>query len=1526
MSDSRVPGDGSCLGRRPLRRSWCELLGRWARASGSFPLSTRQFFPGPETPSHASVRTPGTAPRPWGNGRVKRQKFNPEREQKLKEAALHLLRSHQNLDDLLLEVEGPQCKKLCLSKYIDCDSSEAYSSPSTSFIGSALQAQASRLGVPVGILSARMAASSIGEICETTGLSSPTMLLNSEQRKKLSSLIETAQYLLANSMFCRLSFCQELWKVQKPLALEAVWHLHIQNIVSLQELLERHSDMQALVVWLCRNLGLLCEQMEAPSPSADVARAVLADFVQMFVLRGFQENLDLKRNAEQEKLPQVAAAVLQSLLNASLEALATGEQEVSAAPGPAQCWLTVFSGHMYCSVIATETLKRYFSHTLMQILTYNPVLKGGYLAEVSDAVQMQREWTFVRTSPLLTSLYRRLFSVLSPEELLGCMQEVLDMHEVNWRHVLSCMSTLVVCLPDVQQLVRDWVARLVAQAFESFDPESLVPAFLIIRQAALEGPTMFPPYADWFKATFGSARGPHSRSKKALVFLFTFLSDLVPFEPPQYLKVHVLHPPLVPERLRPLLTDYIALARTRMADLKVSIEDMGLYEDLSSAGSATEPHSQALQDVEKALEVFTHTGRIPVAVMEASIFRRAYYLSHFLPALLTPRVVSILLCECVAICEESALFGTPSFFFSSQLPKIPDPREAFIESLKRADKIPLLLYSDYRQACSTAEEKKQETPVEEDERSCASGALGALEAALGGLRAAMVDPVRHDVVSAHIATISETLRTALDPSEDSIKVPKIQLHVPTSELGKPEQAVGLLLTCFCQSLVAASSFVPLQRQGPWAALFVKLLCGRALLPAVLTRLCQLLLHQGPGLNASHLVGLAALAVHLSELGPVLPHVDMGLPSSAQGFSVAAFLDGLLPCRTGKSLLFCMRFCTAAISYALCKSPSGFCAAPHDRFCLGLVKKFQFVVLRLFSEAREPPCLDVTGDLLWRPLCLPSTDWTRAALRLWRHRTFRELLKEKEFQLTYRDWLQLELGIQPEVDILSDIERRDFYQWAIHQCYLPEPASTGGCDGDLEVACSILTEAVIDFFQSSQGYDHLDNSDLVLGGRTVNQDILSRLQEMVAELELGRSGAARGHFLFQIFCRRLQALGNMSTVAAHLQRQRELLLHKRILLGLPPNMLFASLQGQPAAVDCDEFLHFVNSELRNFSHGGALTHDITAHFFRGLLSTCLRGQDPPLLVNLTLATCQTECPIILTSALLWWPCLEPVLTCQWKRHSQSPLPQALQQLAEARDLARSFLSLDTTLSIPGPTWVFAASLHFAIQQALREQGRRELKRLDFEQEEVVLFLFFFSMMGLLSTYLAPSEAIDPLKTLDVCAEILECLERRKVPWLALFQLTETGAGLGRVLLRVASDQHIRLLPLAFFSIVYVFTFSLLPHLDPNALVREATFLHVAVDMYLKLIRLFVAGETSTLPTLATQSQQYQNQDDPLGLITKARLFLLHSIPQCPERCFLNMTELLATGKDLDPEVSAALQKRQQALPNLDPHLYGEPQLF
>ncbi|KAF5915117.1 hypothetical protein HPG69_013387, partial [Diceros bicornis minor] len=530
-------------------------------------------------------------------------------------------------------VEGPPHKKLCLGSWIDHDVPEACTHLSSSLIvfdstwgseavgtnvspgktwddsgyhtysylgnihiqkGSALRDHASLLGVPVAVLSSQMVASSIVRICEAEAEHAHRALLDSVQRKKLSSLIEIAQYLLAHSMFSRLSFCQELWKVQNSLLLEALWHLHVQNIVSLQELLESHADLQATVAWLFRNLRLLCEQIEASCQHTDIARAMLSDFVQMFVSNGFQKNSDLRRNVQPGQMPQVAVAVLERMLILALEALGAGLQEESPTHKAVSCWFSVFSIHTFCRTISTDSLKKFFSHTLTQILTYKPVLR------VSDAVQMQREWSFARTHPLLTSVYRRLFVIVSPEELISHLQEVLETHEVNWQHVLSCVSTLVICLPEAQQLVNGalwwgpcgvlsvcvrmkahWVARLLARAFESCDLDSMVTAFLVVRQAALEGPSVFLSYADWFQASFGSAKGYHGCSKKALVFLFKFLSDLVPFEAPRY--------------------------------MQVSIENLGLYEDLSSARDVTEsqPHSQAPQDVEKALLVFEHTGKIP---------------------------------------------------------------------------------------------------------------------------------------------------------------------------------------------------------------------------------------------------------------------------------------------------------------------------------------------------------------------------------------------------------------------------------------------------------------------------------------------------------------------------------------------------------------------------------------------------------------------------------------------------------------------------------------------------------------------------------------------------------------------------------------------------------------------------------------------------------------------------------------------------------------------------------------------------
>lgn len=45
------------------------------------------------------------------------------------------------------------------------------------------------------------------------------------------------------------------------------------------------------------------------------------------------------------------------------------------------------------------------------------------------------------------------------------------------------------------------MARLLARAFESYSLDSMAAAFLVARQAALEGPPAFLSYADWFQVS-----------------------------------------------------------------------------------------------------------------------------------------------------------------------------------------------------------------------------------------------------------------------------------------------------------------------------------------------------------------------------------------------------------------------------------------------------------------------------------------------------------------------------------------------------------------------------------------------------------------------------------------------------------------------------------------------------------------------------------------------------------------------------------------------------------------------------------------------------------------------------------------------------------------------------------------------------------------------------------------------------------------------------------------------------------------
>ncbi|XP_059713546.1 Fanconi anemia group A protein isoform X4 [Haemorhous mexicanus] len=1528
----------------------------------------------------------GAGGRSWrdllaGRARKRRSPFGSAAE--LQGAALRLLDQHQNLAELLLEV-GDSAKPGVQ------DGAEPRGVSPESFIVSVLQEQASKLGVPTATLAAKNAVANVERICQDSASPSQVPLLNSDQRKRLTCLLQTVKDLLANNMFCRSLFCQEMWKMKEPPVLEAVWHLHRGDIVGLAELLDRSPAGPAAVEWLCSSLCGLCEQAgDISCGDTELAQGILSDFAIVFLQHGFEQAVELGRKVEFQKVAYICRAVLQRMLAWVLDAVGKEKQEDVSMVQAARFWLNVFNVSLYGSVAPPDSLRQFFRHTLTEVLTYNPALK------VSDAIQMQKEWSFTRTSPLLTALYRKLLVAFSVKESICQLQQVLESHEVNWQHVLSCVSTLVVCQAEAEQLFKDLLSHLLLKAFGNYDMENMITAFLIARQAALEGPAVFMPYSEWFKASFGSAGGYHGSSKKSLVFLLEFLSELVPFEAAPYLKVHIMFPPFVPSKHRSLLLEYITLAKTRLADLKVAIEDMGLYEDLSAPEEAVQPQAQALRDVEKALQIFENTRKIPTSVIEASIFRRPYYTSWFLPALLRPRV----------------------------LPKAPDGRMAFIDSLKRADKIPSSLYSTYLQACHAMKEKVLQDDSKA-EPSHAKEPFEQLKAELAVLRTLAVQQAQWEEVAAQLAVVSDRLRRVLgDSSEDSEAAPfssPVRVAMPAPGLAAcpqsvpapglaacPQSVVDLLLTSFCQTLLAASSFNPPDRQGPCLSLLVKMMCGhRNLLPALLGRLCQLIYHQGPSLGAAHILGLAAFVIHLSECRALIPGVEANSGASqavpGKALSVSEYWSSLLLCRTEESFAFCLRFCTAAAAYLMCK----FSSCSHEDFCAlvppGLIKKLQYLVPRLSLEARGVLCEEAKSALSWSSLSCPSLNYRRASLCLWRQAGFQELLKEKAFQflerlgklqklrncrakacpspwlpavlpgkwwrgkqleilaflLSFREWLLMELEVCPEKDILSASERQDFHHWAIYQRYLPAPSAAGGCDGDLEKACAVILNAILDSSQSRGSAWCVPSFRLDLGAcaqsrTSLSPEILCRLQELVLELRcrpklLPGCSAAQRHFLFELLQGRLTGRDpeHGSALGEQLWRQQELLLHSRILLGLPASTLVTTCwKGNKAVLDCDSFFCFVNSELKNVSSRGyALSYGITAHFFRGLLNASLDCEDAAEGVNQALATCQTKCPVVLLSAALWWPRLEAALCSQWKRLFGAPLAEELARLRGWHSSASRFLCSGAALPVSDPPWLSAAFLHGAIlQQSPRGRGTEALERLGTDAEQLLVALLFFSLLDLISARIAPKlcplsvepwlawfgeegtaslwcpiplgnpgcqEGVDFQTSLEWSLQILQCLQGRGTSWPLLFHSAEGAPGRFRVLRSAASQRHTRLLPLAFYSLT--------PSFQQELLQQEPAFLSVALQMYIQLLQLFVEGEV--LP----QSDRDPTEHDPLELISAARQFLLGAIPHCPAQSLGNIQPLLSTCEELDPELAATLLHFSR--PAVDMELEEELELF
>ncbi|XP_077423750.1 Fanconi anemia group A protein isoform X2 [Vanacampus margaritifer] len=1380
----------------------------------------------------------------------------------LQEAVIHLLEQQQDLCSLFKEIGNPNPSNL-FNTVIDEQSLVNSQGIPLAITGSllvcGLRHQAGQLGVPLTTLSVKLVLERLKVITGSEG-DKMREILNASQRVEVGVLLESTRELLSHGPLCPKGLWQEYRKYQKLPNLHVVYLLQFYNVLKLKDILESDEGVR---LWLLPQLKALCswtppqDEKEARQAQQKVLSTILGALVGL----GFQSSQNPAVVAK--KCILLCISVLDDMLFWVLETANINSIQTLSETATEQ-WCQLFDTSLCDASASPDALQNFFTHSLTQILTYKPQLT------VSDAIALQNKWTFAKASPLLTSLFRKLTVVFSVMELLHHLQQVLETSEVSWKHVLCFLSTLLVYNPSAQPSLRVLLSRLLTCAFDGYDLESMITAFLLARQGALQGPAIFPSYTDWFKESFGGASGFHGASKKSLVFLLKFLSDLVPFEPPQYLKVHILHPPYVPVKYRSLLKEYVSLAKTRLADLKESLENMGLYQDISSAADAP---FQAVQDVEKASSLFESTGKISATVMEASIFRRTYFLTQFLPALLRPRV----------------------------LPVKADTQMSFIEALKRADKIPAAQYSSYMDSCQRLRQQKRNALYEQSH----DDPLHVIKLQLQEQRKLVLDGNDGDM-SAHLSKISNTLSFIFPGLPDDLSEKKV-IKLKTDTLSLPElhlQVVDVILKNFCQCILDASKALPPNKQNMWASRFVcVLVCNTQFLSCLLHRLWHLLHNQGPLLSGPHMLGLAALVVQLHASMSESPGEPLILLRQPDPVSVSEAFSSALVCNTHTRMCFCVRFCVAVMCYGICRGDS-LPQQQHDLTPNGLYKKLQYLIPRLLPEARRPVSdnKEVSNRGLLSNAKDATNNWKETALYLWKHPAFNSLRHEPQYQLSITEWLANELQVDRSKDTLSDSERLEYHQWACLHVYLCRPEDQGGCGGSMKTLCSHLINAIMDQQQS----EWCEEDPRVAQKGTCLPDIICRLQEVIYEIELTNllgshlSRIDMCDFLFELVSQRFS--GSMSSASAHLNCEHMLNTWNRIMLALPSvSFIKVKVEGDRMHLDCKKLIQHVNNHQRSVcSPSGSLSFHLTSHFLRSVLCTSARCSLVAEEFNKAWSQITHQCPLLLVSTVYWWEQLSLVLLSLWcrLRDGETP-PEQLQLITNSQSWACSLMR-GQLLQIPSaPSLLLASSLYVGLQG--RAEGKQNVSdplvvlqpERNMQHREVLVFLLFLCVNNYVSALLYTQERCHQ-KALSLCTEVLTVLVN-SADWLLIFKSNDAEKSAYHSITLVTSDRFNQLMPWAFYSLLLQQSHEL-----QQKAVRSPGFLNTAVSCYISLLQLFLDGSSIT-GTLGSQ------------ILSRTKIFLLRAISQTPPSTFSrNIRQLVSQCVEFDPEVAAALST------HMDPH--------
>ncbi|PIK35356.1 Fanconi anemia group A protein [Apostichopus japonicus] len=996
-----------------------------------------------------------------------------------------------------------------------------------------LRSQADLSGIPVSVLSAKKCSSLLSEFLVTNEINmEQTFLSHSEDQKKgLDALLKTIKHLSSNfSSFDKVHFLESVTN-KMPLPLELIWLLHKNAIIPLELFIQANLGNGVIYKRLIKDLlSLLVGDFNKDKEK--LSKCMITDLLSFLILNAFSEEEPSKSSSQDKPLQEAT----QLLLGAIFE----GVYDHSRIH--IQDHLFLQTSWLKGNVL-DASFKKFTRTQLMKFVSYKPKWT------VTDAFTKQGEWSYAKTNDLTRRLFQELTHEMKPQEMLVILKRILEEEEVNWKIALSFSSYLMVISTDITPIFKELLEYFLQEAFESFEQEGLISAFLLARQATNEGAHVFMSYEDWFQGSFCRSNHPFFSSKKEVTFFLSFLTNLVPLESAQFLKVHVQHSSFIPAKYNVLLDDYITLAKTRLTDLKVPWDSTGIFKQKPSETNTRvkdETKNPAEADVHRAVDAFEKTGKIPSTVLQAIMFRRKYFHSYFLPTLLAPRM----------------------------LPDIPDSKMKFIMALNQANKIPSEKFLEYEQRCGEMLNELLEEAFSEEVMEVILEPLDALKADISKLAVIVATGDCQDDLRRQLSVMADSLKMMLRSAEGENYQSVVDLEQVVIDKQLTE-IVDVLLGSFSEE-ASDGDTARGQRKTESERLQIYLLQIKNRL-----RNCEKPKSDNHS-NAISMVGFGSLFAYLHYHRGLFPKVKV--PQITGQRTLLELVSELHPCSTADEMASSLRFLFGAIEgFITMRDCTNITVV--DMIPSAVVQRLCYLIGRFKS---------CSG---WKRTQLIKDGEFSKVLTLFNSTSFGAMVESKG-KLNIHQWATWELEVTPHLDLLSDAERHNYHHLVMFSEFLPQLKET--TDNIYWSAGRIILNAILDL-NKEQYLDTTPNKlDIKL---TSQRDLVLLVSELLSAMPPQADTRSNRVFLLGLIEERCDALrAGLNTESVTSATEREMESFIRILLCLPPAFIISNHHSQPPSEHLLEHLaQFLENHRQDLmDEPTVLPFMITVHIFKAFL--------------------------------------------------------------------------------------------------------------------------------------------------------------------------------------------------------------------------------------------------------------------------------------------------------------------------------------